>query len=56
LKKYGEWVEFPKIGKKGRPKKPVIIHDKDLKYAQIVKSKQGGRLHKVERRVILVKI
>ena len=24
LKKYGEWVEFPKTGKRGRPKKPAI--------------------------------
>jgi len=52
LKKYGEWVEFPKTGKRGRPKKPAIIPDKDLKYAQVVKNKKGRKLRKVERRVI----
>ena len=33
LKKYGKWVEFPKTGKRGRPKKPARILDIDLKYA-----------------------
>jgi IS1 family transposase len=51
LKKYGEWVEFPKTGKRGRPKKPAIIPDRDLKYAQVVKNKNGKKL-KVEKRVI----
>lgn len=51
LKKYGEWVEFPKTGKRGRPKKPAIIPDRNLKYAQIVKNKNGKKL-KVEKRVI----
>lgn len=51
LKKYGEWVEFPKTGKRGRPKKPAIIPDRNLKYAQIVKNKNGNKL-KVEKRVI----
>lgn len=52
MKKYGEWVEYPKTGKRGRPKKPEIVPDKDLKYAQVVKSKQRGKLQKVEKRVI----
>src|SRR5512136_1554587 len=52
LKKYGELVEFPRTGKRGRPKKPARIPDKDLKYAQVVKSKQGKKLQKVEKRVI----
>lgn len=51
LKKYGEWVEFPKTGKRGRPKKPAIIPDRNLKYAQIVKNKNRKKL-KVEKRVI----
>ena len=25
LEKYGEWVEFPKTGKRGRPKKPALV-------------------------------
>jgi hypothetical protein len=52
LKKYGEWVEFPKTGKRGRPKKPAIVPDNDLKYAQVVKNKQGKKLQKVEKRII----
>ena len=51
LEKYGEWVEFPKTGKRGRPKKPAIIPDRDLRYAQVVKNKKGKKL-KVEKRVI----
>ena len=52
LNKYGEWVEFPKTGKRGRPKKPAIIPDKNLRYAQVVKNKQGKKLQKVEKRII----
>ncbi len=52
LKKYGEWMEFPRTGKKGRPKKPAIIPDENLKYAQVVKNKKGKKLQKVEKRVI----
>jgi IS1 family transposase len=52
LKKYGEWVEFPRTGKKGRPKKPALIPDKDLKYAQVIKNRQRKRLKEVEKKVI----
>ena len=52
LKKYGKWVEFPKIAKRGRPKKPTILPDKDLKYAQVVKKKQGKRLLNIEKKII----
>ena len=52
LKKYGEWMEFPRTGKRGRPKNPVLVPDKDLKYAQVVKNRQGKRLQKVEKRII----
>ena len=52
LNKYGKWIEFPKTGKRGRPKKPKIVPDKDLKYAQVVKNKQGKKLQKVEKRII----
>ena len=52
LKKYGVQAEFPKTGKRGRPKKPALVPGKDLKYAQVVKNKQGGKLQNVEKRVI----
>jgi hypothetical protein len=40
LKKYREWIEFSRTGKRGRPKKPRLIFDKKLKYAQVVKNKK----------------
>jgi IS1 family transposase len=52
LKKYGEWMEFPRTGKRGRPKKPRLISGKKLRYAQVVKNRQGKRLQEVEKRVI----
>ena len=52
LNKYGKWIEFPKTGKRGRPRKPAIVPDNDLKYAQVVKNKQGKKLQKVEKRII----
>lgn len=49
LKKYGNWVEFPKTAKRGRPKKTALLPDKALKYAQVVKikNKQEGKLQSV---------
>lgn len=55
LKKYGKLVEFPKTGKRGRPRKPALIPDKNLKYAQVIKNKKGRKLHKVEKRVMFGK-
>ena len=52
LKKYGEWMEFPRTGKRGRPKKPRLVSSKNLKYAQVVKNRKGKRLHKVEKRIV----
>ena len=34
LKKYGELMEFPRTGLRGRPKKPKVVPKKDLRYAQ----------------------
>jgi IS1 family transposase len=55
LKKYGKLVEFPKTGKRGRPRKPALIPDKNLKYAQVIKNKKERKLHKVEKRVVFGK-
>jgi len=52
LLKYGGWVNFPKTGKRGRPKRPALLPTKDLKYAQVVKNKQGCKFQNVEKRVI----
>jgi IS1 family transposase len=37
---------------RGRPRKPIRIIDENLKYAQVVKHKAGGRLIEIEKRVI----
>lgn len=52
LKKYGELMEFPKTGKRGRPKNPKIVPRKDLRYAQVIKDRDGGKSKMVERKVI----
>ena len=35
-------MEFPRTGKRGRPKKPKRVPAKYLKYAQVVKERKGG--------------
>jgi IS1 family transposase len=49
---YYSIVNFPRTGKPGRPKHPVIQPHPDLVYAQLVKHKQGGRLKSIETRVL----
>ena len=52
LKKYEEWMEFPRTGKRVRPKKPRQISGKNLNYAQVVKNRQGKKFQKVKKRVM----
>lgn len=52
LNQYGVKVEYPKTGKRGRPRKPKIVPHKNLKYAQVVKKRKGRKLKKVEKKVI----
>jgi hypothetical protein len=35
---------FPRTGKRGRPRKPVLEPDEELVYAQVIKQKKKGRL------------
>jgi IS1 family transposase len=37
---------------RGRPRKPIRVIDENLKYAQVVKDKEGGRLVEIEKRII----
>ena len=37
---------------RGRPRKPIRVIDENLKYAQVIKHKEGGRLIAIEKRVI----
>lgn len=52
LKMYGKLLEFPKTGKRGRPRKPTIVPDENLRYAQVIKNKEGRKLQNIEKRVI----
>jgi IS1 family transposase len=52
LNHYGLRVDYPKTGKRGRPKNPKIVPPQYLKYAQVVKKRNGGKLKGVEKRVI----
>ena len=52
LKKYGIWKEFPKTGKRGRPRIPILVTDNNLRYSQVIKKREGGKLQKVEKQVI----
>lgn len=52
LIQYGIKVEYPRTGKRGRPRNPTINPPGNLNYAQVVKTRRGGKLKKVEKNVI----
>ena len=53
LKKYYcSWQPVPYSGR-GRPCDPIQIVDPKLKYAQVIKRKEKGKLVDIEKRVIL---
>ena len=52
LKKFSKLVEFPRTGKRGRPRKSKLIPDPDLRYAQVVKHRRTVMLRKVKKRII----
>jgi IS1 family transposase len=43
----------PMTGKRGRPKKPRVVIDPELKYATVHKTRVNGKLVKVDRNIIL---
>ena len=47
LETFGHKITFPRSGKRGRPKKPVVIRNENLKYAQVVKVREGNHLMQV---------
>jgi IS1 family transposase len=49
---YGEVKEFPRTGLPGRPKNPVKLLPKGLKYATVHKERANGRVVKVTTRVV----
>ncbi|MEW6732466.1 MAG: IS1 family transposase [Acidobacteriota bacterium] len=52
LKAYAIKREFPRTGKRGRPRKPILKVPKDLLYAQVVKHRERGRVVKISTRVV----
>ena len=38
LKQYGHFIDLPRTGLPGRPKKPILVLNPKLKYAQVIKS------------------
>jgi len=52
LDRYSYIKEFPKTGKRGRPKKPKQVPLKKLRYAQIIKEKDGVNLINISKRII----
>ena len=52
LDRYSYFEDFPKTGKRGRPRKPKQKPLKKLKYAQIVKEQDGGKLSSITKRVV----
>ena len=55
LKKFGETEEFPRTGKRGRPKKPKLVPPDDLRYAQVIKKRKGGKLQKIVKKIMFGK-
>jgi IS1 family transposase len=55
LKQFGVLREFPRTGTRGRPKKPKVVPNDDLRYAQVVKTRVNGALEKVEKKIIFGK-
>src|SRR5262249_49617794 len=53
LEAYGIKQEFPRTGKPGRPRKPILKAPKNLLYAQVVKRRQRGRVVAITTRVVL---
>lgn len=44
--------EYPRTGRRGRPRKPKHLPAPDLRYAQVVKRREGRRLVEVIRKVV----
>jgi IS1 family transposase len=55
LEQYGQWIEYPPTGKRGRPRKDRLVPNDKLKYAQVIKNRQAGRLKKVIKKTVFGK-
>jgi len=52
LKKYGHKKEFPPTGKRGRPRKARQMPNPELKYAQVKKNRESGKVASIEKQII----
>lgn len=52
LKAYGEQVVPPRTGRPGRPQEPYYTPSPDLKYATVHKTREKGRVVKIDFRVV----
>jgi len=52
---YSSLIPVPLTGKRGRPKKPIVHINPELQYATIHKTRDKGRVVKVERRIVFGK-
>ncbi len=55
LEQYGQRITYPATGKRGRPRKDRLVPNNNLKYAQIIKIRQEGRLKKVIKKTVFGK-
>jgi IS1 family transposase len=55
LEQYGQWIKHPPTGKRGRPRKDRLAPNEELKYAQVIKHRQEGRLKEVIKKAVFGK-
>lgn len=52
LERFSHLEEQPKTGKRGRPRNPKVVVDPDLNYATVHKTRENGKIVKVDRKVV----
>jgi len=52
VEQFSHLETYPKTGKRGRPKKPRVVIDPELLYATVHKTRDNGKVVKVDRTVI----
>lgn len=52
MEQFSHLETYPKTGKRGRPKKPRLVIDPDLLYATVHKTRDNGKVVKVDRTVV----
>jgi hypothetical protein len=55
LEQYGKWIRFESSGLRGRPRRPRLVPDNNIRYAQIIKIREGDKMRQVFRKIIFGK-